>query len=239
MPNFRTTILLVRPFDQTVDFAAEFLAATGLDTAIIPSPILTIEPVLPLPDPGDAFALVFTSANAVRVFARGGDDRTLRAFCVGDTTANAATRAGYRSVSAGDDVAELLELLTACQTEGDGPYLYLHGETTAADLPGLLRERGVPVRARMIYRQVEQKLSPKARQVLAMRDVIVPLFSENSARILARQVESLPHRRLKFVCMSRNVAGALAGFNENDIRLAAHPGRDAMIKAIAEAVLEQ
>ena len=239
MPQRLKTILLVRPFDQTVDFAAEFLAATGLDVAIIPSPVLTIEPVLPLPAAGDASALVFTSANAVRIFASGGADRTLRAFCVGDTTADAATRAGYRSISAGGDLTELLDLLEACHTAGDGPYLYLHGEKVAGDLAGLLKERGVPVRARTIYRQVEQPLSDKARKVLASRDVIVPLFSENSARIFARQVESLPHRRLQFVCMSRKVAEPLAGFIEGEVRLAAHPSRDAMINAIRELVLAQ
>lgn len=239
MQQHRPTILLIRPYEQSIVFAAEFLAETGCDVAIIPSPVLTIEPVLPLPDPDGAFALVFTSANGVRVFAQGGKGRGLRAYCVGASTANAARRAGFRAISAGGDVSELLEMLTANHMEGDAPYLYLHGEKLAADLAGLLRERDIPVRARMVYRQVEQPLSDKARQVLAARDVIVPLFSANSAAIFARQVRALPKKRVHFVCMSRAVADVLTGFDEKDIHFAAHPSRDGMIKAIARLVLEQ
>lgn len=239
MQNHRATILLIRPYEQSIVFAAEFLAGTGCDVAIIPSPVLTIEPVLPLPDPQGAFALVFTSANAVKIFAQGGQGRGMRAFCVGNTTANAATRAGFRGISAGGDVSELLEMLTAFHMEGDPPYLYLHGEKIAADLAGLLKDRDVPVRARMIYRQVEQPLSDKARQVLEERDVIVPLFSANSAEIFARQVRFLPGKRIQFVCMSRAVAASLTGFHESDIHFAAHPSREGMIKAIAALVLKQ
>lgn len=239
MQKNRPTILLIRPYEQSIVFAAEFLAETGSDVAIIPSPVLTIEPVLPLPDPEGVFALVFTSANAVRVFAQGGKGRGLRAYCVGASTANAARRAGFRALSAGGDVSDLLEMLTASHKAGDAPYLYLHGEKTAVDLAGLLRERDIPVRARMIYRQVEQPLSDKARQVLAAREVIVPLFSANSARIFARQVGTLPKSRIQAVCMSRAVAGALTGFDEKNIHFAAHPGREGMIKAIAGLVLKQ
>lgn len=239
MQTPRTTILLIRPYEQSIVFAAEFLAGTGCDVAIIPSPVLSIEPVLPLPDPEGVFALVFTSANAVRIFAQSGMGRGLRAYCVGNTTANAAKRAGFRGISAGGDVSELLEMLTACHMEGDGPYLYLHGDKTAADLAGLLKERNIPVRPRMIYRQVEQPLSDKARQVLAERDVIVPLFSANSAEIFARQVRLLPKKRIQFVCMSRAVAAPLTGFDANDIHFAAHPSRESMIKAIAALVSAQ
>lgn len=237
MQKLRSTILLIRPYEQSIVFAAEFLAETGSDVVIIPSPVLTVEPVLPLPDPEGAFALVFTSANAVRIFAQGGKGRGLRAYCVGASTANAARGAGYRAVSAGGDVSDLLDMLAASHDQSDGPYLYLHGEKVAADLAGLLKERGIPVRAQTIYRQVEQPLSDKARQALAGRDVIVPLFSANSAEIFARQVRPLPKHRVQFVCMSRAVAGALTGFDENDIHIAAHPSRDGMIKAIAELVL--
>jgi uroporphyrinogen-III synthase len=239
MQKHRSTILLIRPYEQSIVFAAEFLAETGSDVAIIPSPVLTIEPVLPLPDPEGAFALVFTSANAVRVFAQGGKGRGMRAYCVGASTANAARRAGFRAISADGDVSELLEMLTANHMEGDAPYLYLHGEKTAADLAGLLKERDIPVRARMVYRQVEQPLSDKARRVIASREVIVPLFSANSAEIFARQVSALPKNRIHFVCMSRAVAAALTGFAEDDIHFAAHPSRDGMIKAIAGLVLKQ
>jgi uroporphyrinogen-III synthase len=221
MQKHRSTILLIRPYEQSIVFAAEFLAETGSDVAIIPSPVLTIEPVLPLPDPEGAFALVFTSANAVRVFAQGGKGRGMRAYCVGASTANAAWRAGFRAISADGDVSELLEMLTANHMEGDAPYL------------------DIPVRARMVYRQVEQPLSDKARRVIASREVIVPLFSANSAEIFARQVSALPKNRIHFVCMSRAVAAALTGFAEDDIHFAAHPSRDGMIKAIAGLVLKQ
>lgn len=239
MENHRPTILLIRPYEQSAVFAAEFLTGTGSDAAIIPSPVLRIEPVLPLPDPEGALALVFTSANAVRVFAQGGKGRGMQAYCVGKATANAARQAGYHSVSADGDVGDLLEMLADRHREGDPPYLYLHGEKTAADLAGLLHARGIPVLARMVYRQVEQPLSDKARQVLAQRDVIVPLFSPNSAEIFSRQVRGLPRRRVHFVCMSRAVAAALQGFDGDDIHFAAEPSRDGMINAIAGLVLDQ
>ena len=81
-----------------------------------------------MPAPDGVFALVFTSANAVRAFAAADDNRQVRAYCVGAATAQAATAAGYRSVSADGDSDDLLELVTAHHSSVDLPYLYLLGD---------------------------------------------------------------------------------------------------------------
>ncbi len=236
MVDQRVALLLVRPYKQSVEFAAAVQAHIGQDIAIVPSPILDIEPVGALPDCLGAFAMVFTSANAVTTFAAGNPDRRLRAFCVGATTARAATHAGFRAISADGDLTELLELLTASHMEGDGPYVYLRGQNVSSDLAELLQERGVPVQEAVIYRQVERPLTDKAREVLDSRRVIVPLFSHNSAQIFARQAGVLDPDRISLVCMSRAVAEPLRDCQQDQLVFANHPSRSGMIKAIADLI---
>jgi uroporphyrinogen-III synthase len=236
MAEQRVTLLLVRPYRQAVEFAAAFLAQTGLDVAVVPSPVIDVEPVGSLPDCSGAFALVFTSANAVETFADSNPDRKLRAFCVGASTAKAATKAGFRAISADGDLGQLLELLTAYHMEGDGPYIYLRGEDVAGDLAGLLRDRGVPVVERVIYRQVECPLTEKAREVLAERRVVVPLFSKSSAQKFVAQAGPLDLDRVSLVCMSRAVAEPLTGCNADQLKFANHPSRASMIQAIATVI---
>lgn len=238
MTQQRITLLMVRPFKQSVEFATAFLAHTGLDIAIVPSPVLDTEPIGALPDCDAASALVFTSANAVAVYAAQNPDRRLRSYCVGATTAKAATAAGFRAISAEGDLAQLLELLTATHMEGDGHYVYLRGQEVSGDLTGLLEARGVPVQEAVIYRQVEKPLSPKAKELLANRRVIVPLFSQRTAEIFARQAGPLDPTRISLVCMSRAVAEPLQDYQPDQLFFAKHPSRTGMIKAIADLISE-
>lgn len=238
MTKPRITLLLVRPYTQSVEFAAAILAHTGLDIAIVPSPVLDIEPVGAMPDCTGAFGVVFTSANAVRIFAKSSQQRDVRAFCVGAATAKVATAAGFRAISADGNLADLLEVLTATHMEGDGHYLYLRGEDVSGDLAGLLRERGVPVKQSVIYRQVECPLTDKARNVLAERRVIVPLFSKKSAAAFVRQAGELDVDRVTMVCMSRAVAEPIASYPADRLVFAKHPSRTGMIQAISHVISE-
>ncbi len=130
-----------------------------------------------------------------------------------------------------------LDLLVAEYAPGGGPYLCLQGEKTASDLPAELQNRGIPVRSAIIYRQVETPLSDKARVLIATQNVIVPLFSANSAEVFARQAAPLKPRRLCFVCISQNAAAPVRGLATPDaVRIAENPSRAAMIEALRQSI---
>lgn len=105
--------------------------ALGLDALAMP--LFEVEPVdWDAPDPGGFDGILFTSANALR---HGGDQlstlRGLKAYTVGESTAQAAREAGFDVAATGDSGAERL----LGSIEADLKLLHLCGHdriTTAA-----------------------------------------------------------------------------------------------------------
>lgn len=176
------TLLLIRPQAQSERFAREFALRHG-DIPVLIAPLIEIRP-RPLPCAVEGFAgLIFTSENAVRAFAGQSPRRDLPAFCVGDTTAQAARQAGFAARSARGDWRALLHML---KTENPaGPFLHLRGEHVAGPLVAALNGAGISTVAAVIYDQAECALTPQARALLAgSAPVLLPLFSPRSARLL-------------------------------------------------------
>jgi len=86
-------ILVTRPKESAQAFIKE-LQAHGFET--LAAPVLEIVPqdFMP-PDVSKYGGLIFTSANAVRIFAAVNPARDIPAFCVGQDTASAARSFGY------------------------------------------------------------------------------------------------------------------------------------------------
>jgi uroporphyrinogen-III synthase len=222
------TILLTRPEAQSHETAGRLRARIGAAVPILVSPILGIDPV-DVDLPARPRVLILTSVHGAAAAGRVPALAGLRAWCVGDRTAEAARAAGLAAVSAGGDAEDLLALLTRERPEGPG--LHLHGRHIAADLAQALTSAGLETHSAIAYDQTPRPLSPEALACLAWPGrVILPLYSPRSARLLAAETAGSAARR-EVVAMSAQVAEAWPDPSEV-AAIAAAPEAAAMEDAI-------
>lgn len=177
-----TILLLTRPV-AALARTREEVAALRPGLRIVDSPVIEIVPRQAGPGPEPA-ELILTSENGAEAAGRMGFARGMRAWCVGERTAEAAREAGFEAVSAGGDAETLLRLILS---EPDrGALLHLRGEHARGDVAPRLRAAGRQARDAVVYAQEERPLTAEARAVLAGQEtVVLPLYSPRSAAILA------------------------------------------------------
>lgn len=227
-------ILLTRPEEQSRRFAAAL--GPGAAGRIVISPLMAPRFSAPVLGPGGFEALVLTSqagAEAARRISAAGQALPARAYCVGDSTAAAATAAGFEAISARGDAAALVALLLARRVPG--PLLHLCGRDTAGAVAETLQAGGIPTVALLCYEQVAVPLSPSAITLLSgTKPVVVPLFSPRSARLFRAAAPAGPEAApLLVAAMSAAVAAALPPLEPLRLVIAAEPTAAAMVAAVA------
>lgn len=157
----RLNILVTRPRSESEVFALT-LAMRGHDA--VQAPLLDIVPdETASVDLDGVQALLFTSINGVRSFARVSTARNVPAYCVGDATAQAARDMGFRDVhSAGGDVVALANLVRMDLAPSGGALLHISGSAVAGDLAGDLGGDRYDVRRVQLYRQDTARDLPDA-----------------------------------------------------------------------------
>lgn len=236
-PERAVTILLTRPRAQAERFARALggaMAAQGPKVAI--SPLLAIMP-RPLSDAGAArraAGLIFTSENGVAGFVAQVARRSWPVWCVGTRSAAAARAAGFATVRSahrqGGDAEGLLQLL--CAQRPQAPLLHLRGAHARGQLAERLTAAGLPCTAQVVYDQAAQPLTPEAHTLLAQPgDVILPLFSPRSARLLVAELAH-PAARLWPVAISPAAADIWSSARSEQPALAARPDARAMLQAV-------
>lgn len=232
-------VLITRPEDSAGPLRDE-LEARGLRAMI--EPLLTIEPLGPVATlPGNIQAIALTSANAVPALSD--EARRLPVFTVGKATAAAARAAGCGEVVSGDGDARALAALIAgtCRPE-HGAILHLAGEVVREELRLGLEKEGFALRQEVVYRAVARAaFSPELQQAWHRREIAaVLLFSARTADILVRlladhgltsQVDSAAA-----ICLSDLAATPCRRLDWKDIRIAAHPNRKALIRALEGSI---
>lgn len=208
-------VLVTRPaFDAAR--TADRLAALGCH-ALIDS-VIEIE-ALPVSAPkGDFTALVFTSANAVRIAAAFDELKRMAVFAVGTRTAEVARECGFQNVGvAAGDVNALGELLAAELPPG-AHVLHLAGENRAGDLPGRLAQSGIRIETRVLYRaKAARRLKPETVAALRAGKIDAVLhYSERSAAVFVQLAEAAGVggniRTTRHLCLSSAVAAPLRMF---------------------------
>jgi len=197
----------------------------------------------PPPELGDVQALLFTSANGVRAFARRSDRRDLPVYAVGDATAAAARAAGFGPVeSAGGDVNDLAALVRRRCDPAAGVLFHAAGSAVAGDLAGLLGGAGYAVRRLALYRaEKTAALNDTVRHALGAGEVDLALFfSPRSAAGFAKLVTQAglaeSCARVGAVCLSDAVAGAFEGLAWRRVAVAAEPTQAALLTALDQEV---
>ncbi len=133
---------------------AERLVQRGHEPVVQPL-IETQAVAVTLDDLGGAGALAFTSQTAIEAFGLQGLIPTvadLPVFAVGDATAEAAHRAGFRQVqSAAGTVTDLAALILSAPPSWSGDLVHLSARQPAGDLTGLLEKGGCAARRVTLY----------------------------------------------------------------------------------------
>ena len=227
-------VLVTRPIEDAARLI-DILATRGIDGLATPFLAITYNDG-PALDLTGVQAVVFTSANGVRAFARRAADRTLPALCVGDATRTQALAAGFASVKSADgDVRALAALIKAALDPSQGAVLHPAGSHVAGDLGGQLAAAGFTYQREALYSAQKIKTLPDAvSQALKAGDVDgVLLYSPRTAAAFAKVVrgEGLDGKLLGVTayCLSPAVADKIADLPWGDIKIAAQPDQDALL----------
>lgn len=220
------SVLVTRPQPAAGELADK-LRREGFDVYIAPMTEY-VEVKTEIPDLALFQALVFTSAQAVNIFARASEERLPIVFAVGDATAHAAAKAGFQRVytadGSGDDIVSLIR-----SKKSDlrlKRLLHICGEDTATDLGAALAGDGIHIESLPVYRaEFLDHLPEDAGKALAEGDIsTVTLFSARTAANFVRllQDEALKgvSADMEAVCISDRVASEIRGLPWRAVRIA-------------------
>lgn len=219
----RPSILLTRPEDASRRFAAQLQERLGPVEVVI-SPLLHIRPLIGRVDPEEAFAFIFSSAQAVRFGVPG-----MRCYCVGDATAAAARAAGMDAISAQGDAQALIRRILADAPAG--PLLHIRGVHSRGEIAQTLTQAGCPTREILAYDQQVHPLTGQAQALFSGDSpVIVPVFSPRTAQALSQA--GSPGPKVFATALSPAVGEMLGNFPSERIETCVRPDARAMIATI-------
>ena len=231
---------VTRPAEDAADLA-EALAARGIEPVM--GPLLEIEyldgPPLEL---AGVQALLATSANGVRAFARRNAERTLPLLAVGDATARTARALGFADVrSAAGDVAALADLTARTLDPAGGSLLHIAASEVAGDLGGALAAHGFACRRELLYlTRPAERLPSAVLAALAEAGLDgVVAFSPRTARTLVRLLDdaglAAAAAELDCWCLSPAVAKVAAVLPWRTVIEAERPTQAGLLAAIGAA----
>ena len=242
-------VLVTRPSSDSEATAAS-LRARGFEVLL--APMLRFEPVACSGLDADYGAVILTSANALRAIEAqlGGGLLKRPVFAVGETTAEAARRAGFGKVIAADGGAGAVrDLVLAAvkkrQLKKSDALLYLAGADLSRDLASELGTDGLNVVTVTTYRMAALSSLPReACDAFAANAIDAVLhYSQRSARAFldaarADGVEisalAVPH-----CCLSGNIAAILREAGATQVLSAATADEKALFAALERALRSQ
>ncbi|WP_424628864.1 uroporphyrinogen-III synthase [Bradyrhizobium sp. SYSU BS000235] len=241
-------VLVTRPAPDNQRTAAALLAR-GYRALL--SPMLRFE-ALAFQDDGLAYdGIILTSANAVRALVHHPAMERLvdlPTFTVGEQTAEAARRAGFRNViSAKGDAEALNELIVETAVAGkikkNGAALcYFAGADRARDLSGDLSAHGFVVTTHTVYRMAAvEDLSPEVSSAFASGGIDAVLhYSRRTARAFvdAARIDGVEISALALpqCCISDAVAAVLREAGAAQVIVARTPDEDAVIETLNRTI---
>ncbi len=234
-------VLVTRPEEDAGALVAA-LQARGHE-ALVES-MLTVAPAPGVTAPLDldgVQALLFTSANGVRAFARLSERRDLPVFTVGDASAETARAAGFATVvSAGGNVDGLARLVIDRLDPADGALYQAAASRRAGDLKGALEAAGFTLRREVLYETVPvTDLTGSLRLDLATGQVAVATFfsprtAETFAGLVAETGLAGSCAETTALCFSEAVAEKLRGLDWRAVSVAARPNQESLLARLDE-----
>jgi uroporphyrinogen-III synthase len=230
-------VLVTRPADDAEDTAA-LLRERGHEPLV--APLLSVRY-----HDGHALhldgiqAILATSANGVRAFARRTSRRDLSVFAVGSQTSEAARAAGFADVRNADGDAQALgRAVLGWARPQDGALLHAAGAEAEGRLAAQLRAAGFTVRTEVLYDVPALAEFPQAARIALEQGRLdaVLLYSARSAQSFAGCIAKAGLQsacaRLIACCISETAAKPLAGLDFKAVRIAARPNQAALLDGL-------
>lgn len=231
---YEMRILVTRPLEDSRRTAEE-LAGRGHEAVIAPLFEIAYRDG-PEPTLTGVQAVLATSGNGVRGFARRSARRDILLFAVGAQTAAMAQKEGFRHIrSAEGDASALVALLCTELRPDAGTLLHAAGTNASPAFSAALAEAGFELNTCIFYDIVEAAELPTAA-VEALRantlDAVL-LYSPRSARLFADRVVRarlvFSCTRLIACCISQEASAALEQITFAELRIAAHPDQESLL----------
>lgn len=227
-------VLITRPRDDAARAAAK-LEALGHEPVIVPLFAISF-----LDGPEVALdgvqAILATSANGVRAFARRSPRRDVALFAVGPQTAEAAEAAGFRIVrNAQGDAAALAAVAREWASPQEGALLHVKGTESNDAFAASLEAQGFVVQGVKLY-EIAAVAAPPPELRAALGEVDAALFfSPRSAQVFRDCVRGagLDTSALLAVCISKSTMSALLPLRFRQTRVAAAPNQQALLECLS------
>ncbi|MBV9542246.1 MAG: uroporphyrinogen-III synthase [Alphaproteobacteria bacterium] len=228
-------VLVTRPIDDAHETAA-LLKARGHEPIVAPLLSVNYHDGHPLHLDG-VQALLFTSANGARAFARRTSLRDFTVFAVGSQTAEAARAAGFTDVRNADgDATTLANAVHAGASPDKGVLLHAAGAEAEGRLAAQLTAAGFTVRTEVLYDVPTIAELPEAARAALEANAVdaVLLYSARSAQVFADTVTkaALATDALIACCISEAAAKPLVALRLREIRIATRPTQAALLDCL-------
>lgn len=182
------------------------------------------------------YAILATSSNGIRAFARSSRRRDLPVLAVGAHTATIARQLGFAAVQSADaDAQALARAVTMTINPDSGVLLHAAGAETSGVLAHDLTACGFTVRSVALYRTIAaSELPVAAQQALRSKSLGAALFySPRTGRVFAELVTRAgleAYCRSVVACsISAATAATLQSLPFHAIRAAEHPDEDRLL----------
>ena len=231
------SLLITRPLQDSV-VLSEQIKKLDATINVICSPLFEIENLTINYDLSRINGLIITSANAVRSLERSKVKFDGPMFCVGNSTAFLAKRAGYRSVSSNGNTSQLFELIKNSVSGNYEKLIYFRGEEIIGDLGAALRAKSYNVEEVICYRKLPNDFSKNT--IDGIKDNLIigaTFFSKETVRLFYGQVKYIPDDFVAF-CISKEVSKTILAFYPKSpisVRVAKEPTMCEMCKLIVAA----
>lgn len=227
-------VLVTRPREDAGETLAA-LMAMGHEGLV--EPLLQIRPVAQdLPDLQGFQALLITSRNGVRAFARLSAERALAVHAVGPGTAAEARAAGFLEVhDAQGDAHALADLVLRRLKPEEGPLLHASGRDVASGLSERLIEAGFDFRRIVLYAaEPRDAFSTVCMEALAQGTLDAALFfsprtAATFADLITRAGLQQSCATMTAYCLSEAVAKKVSLLPWRSLRIAAAPNQEALL----------
>ncbi len=215
-------LLMTRPREASERFVARLSDAAREVLDVRYAPLMEIVPTGVSVDLQATNAVIFTSANAVRL-APPGEGRA--AFCVGHRTAGNATERGWVVRHVAQDADRLVAAMIA--DFEPRPITHLAGKHRRGEIALRLAAEGWRAGVAELY---DQRLCPLPIEAKALLSgeaaVILPLFSPRTAAHLSRQIDGVTNTQV--VALSHAVASAVETSLSKQVHVVQAPTGDMM-----------
>lgn len=233
-------VLVTRP-QPGADETAARLAGMGFVPVLLPLTRIVAATPQSLPQPSRVDAVTVTSANALRHAPAALLDALAAKplFAVGDATAAAAGRAGFRDVRSASATARELAALIGAAVPRGGRLLHLTGTVRTAGFEEDLRGRGLEVEIAEFY-----CAEPIDHEDAAVADALAggaiwgaPVLSTRGGELLAALADRPPARQAleptRFFCISDKAAAPLLHLGAQRVSVSAEPTEDGVLALLS------